>query len=224
MEWSAVKNAIGEECAAMVPKTGLIGLGSGTTSIAFIHALARRHHDERLAIRCVATSLETARLARGLGLDVIDGDWTGEIDIAFDGADAVDDEGSAIKGAGGALVREKIVMRSSRRRVLMIDERKMNRPWKECPLPIAAIPFGLSATMNHIGLPGAVRMEKGRPYLTDDGFCIIDVTLPSRFSLFELDQQLKSIPGVVETGVFFHIATEIVIGYGGGNVARVPLL
>jgi ribose 5-phosphate isomerase len=223
MEWSSIKNAIGEFCAAMVPKSGLIGLGSGTTSVAFIHALAQRCQDERLAIRCVPTSIEIERLATSVGLNVIGRDWADDVDITFDGADAVDNAGTAIKGAGGALVREKIVARSSKKLVLMIDERKMGRPWHECLLPVAVLPFGLSATMKHIGLSGTVRMNGNRPYITDDGLCIIDVALPLRVSLSDLDHQLKSIPGVVETGIFFHIATEIVIGYGDGKLAQVSL-
>jgi len=226
MEWVKVKDTIGEFCAKMAPKGGIIGLGSGSTSIAFIHALARRCRDESLVIRCVPTSRQIERLATTLGLNVISRDWSDEVEVTFDGADAVDGSGTAIKGAGGALVREKIVARSSRRRVLMIDERKMGKPWHDCLLPIAILPFGLSATMKHVrrlGLSGVVRKDGGELFVTDDGLCIVDVTLPKDPLLFDLDQQLKTIPGVVETGIFFRIATEIVIGYGDGKVTQVSV-
>jgi ribose 5-phosphate isomerase A len=227
MEWDVIKQAIGEYCAKMAPSRGLVGLGSGSTSKAFIHALAQRCREEDLSIQCLPTSLEIELLAKTEGLKVVDRDWSEDVLVIFDGADAVDEEGTAIKGAGGALVREKIAASSSRKRVLMVDERKWKRPWRECLLPVAVLPFGRSATMkkiNLLGLTGTVRKHGDQPFVTNDGLCIIDLVLPEQpLPLNELDRQLKTIPGVVETGVFFHVATEIVIGYGDGKVTRVPL-
>ena len=227
MEWGAIKLAIGAHCAKISPKSGFIGLGSGSTSQAFIHALAQRCRDERLDLQCIPTSLEIELLAKTEGLKVVDRDWGEDLLVTFDGADAVDEEGTAIKGAGGALVREKIVAHSSQKVVLMVDERKWKRPWHECLLPIAVIPFGLLATMGHVsllGLQGTVRKHKDRLFVTDDGLCIIDLVIPQHhLPLSELDQRLKAIPGVVETGIFFHVATEIVIGYGDGKVTQVTV-
>lgn len=227
MDWEGVKHAIGDYCAKMAPSSGLMGLGSGSTSAAFIHALAERCKAERLNIQCVPTSLEVDLLAKTAGLTTLDRDWTVDLPVTFDGADAVDEEGTAIKGAGGALVREKIVAHSSKKYVLMVDERKWKRPWHDCLLPVAVIPFGLGATMRHIGplgLTGTVRMHQGRPFVTNDGLFILDLVLPpNHLPLQKLNEQLKGIPGVVETGIFFHVATEIVIGYGDGKVTRVIL-
>jgi ribose 5-phosphate isomerase A len=227
MEWDAVKRAIGEYCARITPSSGLVGLGSGSTSKAFIHALAHRCREEHLDLQCIPTSLEIELLAKTEGLGVIDRDWGEDLLVTFDGADAVDEDGTAIKGAGGALVREKIVAFSSRRRVLMIDERKWKRPWYECPLPVAVLPFGLSSTMRQIallGLHGTIRKHGDQLFVTNDGLCISDLVLPqNHLPLQELDQRLKAIPGVVETGIFFHVATEIVIGYGDGKVTQVTV-
>ena len=140
MEWERVKQNLGTFSATLVPSSGLIGLGTGSTSIEFIKALART---TPTGIQCVASSLETELIAKTRGLSVIDPrNWTCDVDVTFDGADAVDEEGTAIKGAGGALVREKIVAHASKRLVLMIDERKWKKPWQECLLPVAVIPFG----------------------------------------------------------------------------------
>ena len=227
MEWDVVKRVIGEYCAKITPSRGLVGLGSGSTSKAFIHALVQRCRKEPLDLQCIPTSLEIELLAKTEGLRVVDRDWEEDLLVTFDGADAVDEEGTAIKGAGGALVREKIVAFSSRRRVLMVDERKWKRPWHECPLPVAVIPFGISATIRQIGLlglKGTVRKHGDQPFVTNDGLCIIDLVIPQHhLPLSELDQRLKSIPGVVETGIFFHVATEIVIGYGDGKVTQVTV-
>ena len=104
----------------------------------------------------------------------------------------------------------------------MIDERKWKKPWKECLLPVAIVPFGATITCREIqqmGMSGSIRKRGILPFLTNDGNFIFDVTLPSgALSLDQLDKKIKQIPGVVDTGIFFHIASEIVIGYGSGNV------
>lgn len=227
MEWEKVKSAIGEYCAKITPNSGLVGLGSGSTSAAFIHALAERCKAEHLNIQCVPTSLEVDLLAKTEGLKILDRDWTEDLLVTFDGADAVDEEGTAIKGAGGALVREKIIARSSKKYVLMVDERKWKRPWHECLLPVAVIPFGLGSTIRQIslaGLLGTLRLHRGRPFVTNDGLFILDLALQKRhLPLQELDVRLRAIPGVVDTGIFFHVATEIVIGYGDGKVTQVSV-
>ncbi len=223
MDWDKVKQDIGVFSAHLAPKSGLIGLGSGSTSIEFIKALAPMYALGTYGIQCLAASLESELLAKTKGLPLMDHrHWTDEIDVTFDGADAVDDEGTAIKGAGGALLREKILAHSSKRFVLMIDERKWKKPWQECLLPVAVVPFGLMATIREIqqlGMRPVLRKNGAAPYLTNDGLFIIDIPLTlAVHSLADLDSQLKEIPGVVETGIFFHFASEIVIGYGNGKV------
>jgi ribose 5-phosphate isomerase A len=223
MDWEAVKQEIGAFSAKLVPQSGLIGLGTGSTSFEFIKALALIYNKNGHDIQCIASSLETELLAKTKKLPVLDQkNWTTEIDVTFDGADAVDEEGTAIKGGGGALLREKILARSSKRFVLMVDERKWKKPWQECLLPVAIIPFGLSATLREIqqlGMKGTLRMHREAPFLTNDGLYIIDIPLTfALHSLARLDRDLKEIPGVVDTGIFFHFASEIVIGYGNGNV------
>ena len=223
MDLETVKQEIGAFAAQLAPQTGRIGLGTGTTSVEFIKSLSVLYSKGTYGIECVASSLETELLAKTKGLPVLDSkNWNGELDVTFDGADAVDEEGTAIKGAGGALLREKIIAHSSRKFIVMIDERKWKKPWQECSLPVAVVPFGISATLRQLqqmGMPGRVRRHGDAPYLTNDGLFIIDIPLTfALHSLSRLDRQLKEIPGVVETGIFFHFASEIVIGYGDGKI------
>lgn len=223
MDWERVKQQIGAFAATLAPQSGLIGLGSGSTSIDFVKAFATMYTKGRYTTQCLATSLETELLAKTHGLPILNfKDWNSEVDVTFDGADAIDQEGTAIKGAGGALLREKIIANSSKRVVYMVDERKWKKPWQECMLPLVAIPFGISSTLRELeklGMRGAVRRNGEKPFLTNDGLYIIDIPLTfSLHSLARLDRQLKEIPGVVETGIFFHFATEIIIGYGDGKV------
>lgn len=223
MDWDKTKQTIAEYAAPLCPHTGLVGLGSGTTSFEFVKALASLSAQGGYGLQCLAASLETELLAKTKGLPIINHiDWAGEIDVTFDGADAVDDEGTAIKGGGGALVREKILARASKRYVIMVDERKWHKPWMECVLPVAVIPFGLHATLRQIqqlGMKPTVRMRGISPFVTNDGLFIVDIPLSfSLPSLAKLDVLLKEIPGVVETGIFFHFASEIIIGYGNGKI------
>ena len=223
MDWEQVKQEIAAFSVTLAPQFGLIGLGTGSTSNEFIKALAQSYAKNHQGIQCIASSLESELLAKTRNLPVLDQkDWTTEVDVTFDGADAVDEEGTAIKGAGGALLREKILAHSSKRFVLMVDERKWKKPWQECLLPVAVIPFGFSATFREIqqlGMKGALRMRGTTPFLTNDGLFIIDIPLTfALHSLARLDRDLREIPGVVETGIFFHFASEIVIGYGDGKV------
>jgi ribose 5-phosphate isomerase A len=223
MDWEVVKHEIGAFSANLAPKSGLIGLGTGSTSTEFIKALAQIYAKGNQEFQCIASSIETELLAKEKKLPLVEvNNWNTEIDVTFDGADAVDEEGTAIKGGGGALLREKILAHSSQRFIVMIDERKWKMPWEECILPVAIIPFGFAATLREIrekGMKPELRMREGTPFVTNDGLYIIDIPLTfTLHSLARLDRDLKEIPGVVETGIFFHFASEIVIGYGNGKV------
>jgi len=225
MYWNSIKNELGRFCAEQVPNNSTIGLGSGTTSEAFIRALGERNLKETLCISCIASSNNSERIAREFNLPIIDqAQWKGAISIMFDGADAIDTDGNAIKGAGGALVREKILIHSAQKVVIMVDERKWCLPWKSSLLPVAIVPFGAQATMKALSFlkcKGTLRMKNASPFLTDDGLWIIDLSLEEiSSSPEELDVMLKAVPGVVETGIFLGIASSIVIGYQNGKIEQ----
>lgn len=227
-EWESIKQNIGVAAAHLAPKAGIIGLGSGSTSALFVKALASRYRAENLDIFCVATSKSTEHLARDYGLPVLDEyEWDLRIDIAFDGADAVDTEGTAIKGAGGRLLREKIVASAAKRVILMVDERKWQRPFVETPLPVAVVPFGWKLTNRAIcelGFSSSLRKDfAGSPYITDDGLYILDLRIPKEMELFQTHDALKRLTGVVETGIFLNCATEIIVGHADGRVSETTI-
>jgi len=216
--WTEVKEKLGKYAASQVPDMGIIGLGTGSTASAFIHALGERHRTSPLTIQCVATSQASEILALECGLPVLRKDWPKNITITFDGADAVVNNNELIKGGGGAFLREKIVAKASKRFVCMVDERKLS---VHVRVPVAIIPFGGEATMNHIhemGYKGTIRMHEGEIVYTDDGLWIFDIGLPTKENLQEIDLLLKQIPGVVDTGVFYHMATSLIIGYENGHI------
>lgn len=219
-----VKQKLGEKAAALIQNQERIGLGSGTTAECFIRALAKRFHETKLKCLCIATSGQSEKLARKLGLPLLPfSSWNKEtIDIAIDGADCVDGEGNLIKGLGGALLREKLIALSSKRYVILIDERK-RKTHLQGKLPLEILPYGLFHTLKRIevcGYTGSVRKsEKGVAFFTDNGNKIFDIDLPDAYiQPGELHSLLKGITGVVETGLFVHMKPELITGYGDGRI------
>jgi ribose 5-phosphate isomerase A len=227
MDWNIVKEKIAVSAVRLVPASGLIGLGSGSTSKCFIKALSEVYASSRPDIRFVATSLESETYARTMGLPVVSSwDWEEPVDVTFDGADAINAEGTAIKGAGGALLREKIVAFASRKLILMVDERKWQKPWHEVFLPLEVVRFGLQnclRSIRSIGVQAQVRMHNSNPLYTSDNNCIVDVVVPQGVDLLALDRTFHSIPGIIETGLFYHFASEIIIGYGNGIIEELQV-
>ncbi len=242
MDWDAIKEAIGEYATHhLLPQNGLIGLGSGSTSHAFIRSLGKKwlsiHTQKRLP--CIATSEASFALANSLHIPLIsDTSWTEDISCTFDGADFVDiSTGIAIKGLGGALLREKIVAASSKRFVLMVDERKVIQSDKKVSLtvPLEVARFGSEKTRHIIEkmvrdefntnakaifrVRSSSHQEQSSRFITDNGNYTIDVSLQIEAAkLQDLNLLFFKIPGVLETGIFIDLATEILIGYSDGKI------
>ncbi len=227
MDWNIIKEEIAAFAVGLLPTSGLIGLGSGSTSKCFIKAFSEIYATSQMNIRCVATSQESENYARSLGLPIVAAlDWNESVDVTFDGADALDGDGTAIKGAGGALLREKIVAFASKKLVIMVDERKWKKPWHEVTLPVEVMRFGLQNSLRairEIGVQAQIRMDKANPFCTLDNNCIVDVVVPRDTDLVTLDAKVHQIPGIVETGLFYHFASEIIIGYGNGLVEELQV-
>lgn len=194
----------------------VLGLGSGTTSERFVELLADRIAIERIAIRAVATSERTARLALSRGIELIDPESVDRIDLALDGADEVDPEFRMIKGRGGALLREKIVSASSKQRIIMVDRTKLvDRLGTRHELPVEISDFGHRWTKHRIEymLP-ATRIRTGidgQPYRTDGRNLILDLNTGPIADASLLERRLLGIPGVYETGLFIGLCDILII-------------
>lgn len=191
-----------------------LGLGSGTTMAHFVELLGRRVA-EGLSVVGVPTSEKTAALARRAGIPLTTLDETPELDLAVDGADEVGPGLALIKGAGGALLREKIVANASERMIVIADAGKRVLELGAFPLPIEVAAFGLTATALAIeratielGLNTAldVRLNNGAPYVTDGGNRIIDASFGRIPDPETLAGRLAGIPGVIEHGLFLGLA------------------
>jgi ribose 5-phosphate isomerase A len=215
------KRAAGEAAADLVAPGMIVGLGTGSTAAYFVRALAAR----RLDIQGVPTSEATAALARDVGLALIDLDEAGAIDLTVDGADEIGPGLSLIKGAGGALLREKLVWEASRRCVVVADPSKVSLRLGACPLPIEVIPFGHNTTLGRIiagladcGVVASPRLRRrdGAPVVTDSGNLLYDAQCGAILDPHAVEAALKSITGVVEHGLFLNLAREALIGAEGG--------
>lgn len=216
------KEAAGLKALEFVKEGMRLGLGTGSTSEYFIKHLIEKCRSG-LKIEAIATSLASAKLAKEGGIPLLDVNAISSLDLTVDGADEIDQQKRLIKGGGGAFVREKIIATMSRQMIVIADESKfVDKLGSRHPLPIEVIPFGAEATKKHIedtGFSGKWRHTKeGKKYLTDNNNWVYDITFSTPLSSPEdLHLSLIAIPGVVDTGFFFHLAQKCVIGRQNGT-------
>jgi len=199
----------------------VVGLGTGSTAAFAIAFLGSRIRNEGLKIQGIPTSLESGRLAEAEGIPLTDFDNVQDIDLTIDGADEVDDEFCLIKGGGGALLREKIVASVTRHQIIIVDESKWNNPLGRFPLPLEVVPFGCQVVRSRVeplGCQATLRQKEGRTFVTDNGNNILDCAFGSIDDPGDLEQQVISIPGVVECGLFVGLAHRVITGKSDGSI------
>lgn len=210
-----------------------LGLGSGTTSHFFVRGLAEKVK-EGLDVVGVPTSSATRELALELGVPLADLNDVPELDVAVDGPDEIDRQGSMIKGGGACLLWEKIVARASKKMVVVADDTKLVDRLGAFPLPVEIIRFGHVSTTRLVrdlfgdfGYRDDVRIEPRRKagewLVTDSGNFIIDAHLEQITRGAELTVELNRIPGVVENGLFVGIGHDVVFGHSDSTADIYPL-
>lgn len=222
----ALKRAAAARAALLVEDGMRLGLGTGSTARHFV-ALVGERVRAGLGVVAVPTSEATRRQAEGEGIPLTTLDETPELDLTVDGADEVGPGLALIKGGGGALLREKIVARASRRMVVIADASKRVERLGAFPLPLEVVPWGLGATRRAIlgalaacGCAGplVLREAGGAPYVTDQGHHILDAHLGRIEDPAALAAALQALPGLVEHGLFVGLASGAVIAAEGGLV------
>lgn len=215
------KKAVGHAAAEMVEDGMRLGLGTGSTAKEFIACLIERCR-QGLKIEAIATSRRSEEQARQGGIPILSSDEVTALDITFDGADEVDTHKRLIKGGGGALLREKIVASMSQEMVVLVDQSKCVKQFGRFPLPIEIVPFAYRATVEkigRIGYRGTLRRKSNKElYVTDGGHYIYDINLPIDREPEEIQRELLSIPGVIETGFFLNLAGRVLVGCEDGSV------
>jgi ribose 5-phosphate isomerase A len=211
----AAKEEVGGRIAAYVENGQVIGVGSGSTARVAIQAIADRVRREGLRVSAVCTSAEVALACAAAGIPITSllqsrPDWY------FDGADEVDPSRNMIKGRGGAMYLEKILMRSAPKTFILIDQSKLvSRLGEKFPVPVEISPVSLHLVERELLRLGAVetilRAAKGKdgPIISENGNFILDV----RFREIHpsLETEIKAITGVIESGLFMGYAVELLI-------------
>jgi ribose 5-phosphate isomerase A len=208
---------LAERALEFVQPGSTVGLGSGRAARVFVRVLGRRAQ-RGLTITCVATSEVTARLAAEVGLRAVKLDET-PLDLTVDGADEVDPDLNALKGFGGALVRERIVAAASRRQILLIRAEKLVPALGSGGrLPVEVLPFAVRfcvGKLRQLGFAPEVRQEGGRPLVTDSGNFTLDCETAPLADPAMTKRAIDSIPGVVDTGLFLGPAERVLVANGG---------
>lgn len=217
----SIKEALALEVAKRLGNGQTIGVGTGTTVEAAVKEIGRLVKQQGLAVKAVPTSLQSAWLCEELGLEVLYPGSSAKIDWGFDGADAVDRRLRVIKGKGGAMLQEKIMAARCGTYLIIIDRAKLVDDLAgAAAVPVEVVPEAASFVKRQLIRLGAVdaflrkAVAKHGPVITEGGNLIVDV----RFSKIEdsLESQIKSIVGVVDSGLFTNFATEVLVGSENG--------
>ncbi|MDE3055536.1 MAG: ribose-5-phosphate isomerase RpiA [Verrucomicrobiota bacterium] len=219
------KRAAAKRAAEWIERGMIVGLGSGTTAAFFIEELIQRRHNG-LECSAVASSKASADLALAGGIPLLDLSAVSSVDITVDGADEIDPQKRMIKGRGGAHVQEKILASSSQKMVVIIDTTKCVAKLGKTPLPVEILRYGAERTKDKLqerGFKGVWRKEDGQVFITENGNLLLDINFPHLLESPEaIEEAIQQIPGVVDTGFFFHLAGPVIIGNSEGSVEVIP--
>jgi ribose 5-phosphate isomerase A len=221
------KQAVALEAASYVKSEMIVGLGTGSTANYFIEALAERQKTENLRVTTVASSNISMIKAQSVGLTVLSLAQLSQIDLYVDGADEITPDNTLLKGRGYDLVMEKLLAKAAKQFIVVADKSKLvDRIGTNFPIPIEVMPFAWQAAKRSIEAIGGV--GDLRPNAAKDGLCItshgslvLDMRFDASLDAHALNALLNNVPGVVEHGIFAHLADTILIADQGKIETRV---
>ncbi len=215
------KQMVAIHAASFVQDGMTVGLGTGSTANYFIEELARKKQQEGLNITTVSSSIVSTIKAQELGLNVIAIEHIKSLDLYVDGADEVSPDNTLLKGRGSDLVREKLLAKASQAMIVMIDDSKLvQRIGEKCAIPIEVMPFArklVQKSLQDIGGKGGLRPNAGGDGLavSSHGSLVLDMAFAEDIEAKTLNALLNSIPGVVEHGIFYQLATRVLLADNG---------
>lgn len=197
--------ALSSDILNLVNDNYVLGLGSGRAATTLVRSLSVHLKEKNMRVKAVPTSLQIKLEAEKGGISIIEADQIEHIDIVFDGADQIDEKRNMIKGGGGALLREKILINVAKKVIIIADEskfvKKLNRS-----VPIEVHPFARNIAAKQIqkygGKPVLRTIERGYPFVTENGNIILDSDFGEIQNPEELAEKIIQIPGVIEVGIF----------------------
>jgi ribose 5-phosphate isomerase A len=197
----------------LLPESGVIGLGTGSTTRFFIEAVGELVRGGRKFIG-VPTSQASRTLAGECGIPLLTDTGPWSIDVCVDGADEVSSTLDVIKGGGAAHTREKIVNFASKTNVIIVDGSKLSaRLGEKRAIPVEVLVFGHLTTAHALEVFGTptLRRRDGAPVITDSGNYIYDIAVTPLAEPHTVDLALRQVPGVVETGLFCGRADWVIV-------------
>lgn len=215
METEKLKQLAAEQAVEAVASGMIVGLGTGST---IYYALLKLGEKVRngLDIIGIPTSKQTEEIATQQGIPLSTLGEHPAIDLTIDGADEVNPTLDLIKGAGGALVREKIIAHASKRLVIIVDEGKLvEQLGSNFPVPVEVVPFGWGSTqiaLNQICQDSILR----RDFVSDNGNYILDCTFDGISDPVATELAINNLPGVVENGLFINRTDQVIVGAASG--------
>lgn len=216
MSQDELKKAVGWAALEYVKPDTIVGVGTGSTTLHFIDALATMKN--RIVGAVSSSEASTAKLKQ-LGIQVFDCNEVDSLEIYVDGADEINPQMQMIKGGGAALTREKIIAAVARKFVCIVDESKCVDVLGRFPLPVEVIPMARSYIARElVKLGGQPVYRQG--VVTDNGNVIIDVRGLSIMNPLELESKINNIAGVVSVGLFAQRAADIAL-VGSANGVKV---
>jgi len=208
-----------ELVASIAPKSGVIGLGSGSTVAVFIEALSKSERAKTLTI--IPSSMQIEAKALEYGLRIGDPSLIKEIEWTFDSADQVDKRLNLIKGGGGALLKERVLLSAAKRCVIMVDESKVVERLNRA-VPVEVLPFArwyVKERLEALGGRAVIRADrKGYPFITENGNIILDVDFGEIAEPKTLHYKIKEVAGVIDTGIFTLTSPLIYVARKDGSV------
>ncbi len=206
------------EAVKLVEDGFVIGIGVGSTVAYAIREIGRRIKEEHLQVSAVPCSNQTSQLAMECGIPLTTFNEHLSLDLDIDGADQINGNLNLIKGMGGALTKEKIVASASKKFVIVADKTKITDVLgRNQPLPVEVLPFAMplvSSKIESLGGRPALKKSKNssKPFVTENGNYILNVDFGVITKPYQLDRKLKSIHGVIETGLFLGMASMAYVG------------
>lgn len=213
------KQSAAKAAAAFIRDNMTLGIGTGSTVFYLIQEIGSLKA-AGIHVRAVVTSRSSGELAASCGIPVLAPEEVDRIDLAIDGVDEIDGGFRAVKGGGGALLREKIVAYKADDVIWIMDESKLAGRLGQFPLPVEVLPFAYTWAAERIEkLGGNVRLreQNGELYYTDNGNYILDVTFASGTPYDSAAGKIRQIPGVLETGFFDPVCSRIIVGTDSGT-------
>lgn len=220
------KQRVAIHAANLVEDGMIVGLGTGSTANYFIEQLAQRKQHQNLHFTAVASSVVSTIKAQQLGLNMMAIEHLSQVDLYVDGADEVSPEMSLLKGRGFDLVKEKLLAKASAEFYVLVDNSKIvTRIGELFPIPVEVAPFSwqmVLRSLQQMGGTGDLRKNTNGDGLaiSSQGNLIVDMSFDTSLNADELNTELNAVPGIIEHGIFYQLATTIIIGEKGEIIER----